>query len=194
MNGAMIKTPSPPHPSGQSPVSAIDLREEALARIRLRHKRARPVRTYATPFGQAARRVTRKAAKQGGSPLAILKDQWPEIVGEEIARYCRPEKITGNKAGRTLTLLVLPAAAPLIQHQSETIRQRVSVAAGGDIAKLKITQGQLGPARRKPSPTPKRTLSPNELTELEASTEAITDPALRQAIVALGKAVLSEKD
>ena len=190
----MTKTPSPPLASGQMPASAIDAREEALARIRLRHKRARPVRTYATPFGKVARKVTRQAAKQGGSPLAILKDQWPEIVGEEIARYCRPEKITGNKAGRTLTLLVLPAAAPLVQHQSETIRQRVSVAAGGDIAKLTIMQGQLGPARRKLAPTPSRTLSPNELAELEASTEAIADPRLREAIVALGKAVLSEKD
>ena len=39
-----------------------------------------------------------------------------------------------HNPGRVLTLRVLPQAAPMVQHQSETIRQRVSVAAGGDSA------------------------------------------------------------
>ena len=42
-----------------------------------------------------------------------------------------------------LTLLVVPQAAPMVQHQSETLRQRVSVSAGGDITAIRIKQGPL---------------------------------------------------
>jgi hypothetical protein len=101
--------------------------------------------------------------------------------------------MAGTKDGRVLTVRVLPAAAPLIQHQSETIRQRVSVAAGGDIIKLKLVQGELG-SKRRTAILPPREMTPEALAKLEASVQNITDPALRAAIVSLGQAVLTEKD
>jgi len=175
------------------PKTASDAgREEAFARVRLRHNRARPVYSGMKGFGLVASRLTRSKVKGKGTAINRLRDMWPDIAGEQIAKLCRPEKISASKEGRFLVLKVIPAAAPLIQHQSETLRQRVSVAAGGDLAGIKIVQGQLGDSRRaqpKPAPPP---LTPEELAELEASVAHITDSALRAAIVRLGQSVLTQ--
>jgi len=165
--------------------------EEAMARARLRRMRAKPAFQPRNTLGRNIRKITRKHLKGTGSPISKLRDDWEKIVGERLARLTRPEKISGAKAGRTLTLRVLPAAAALIQHQSETIRQRVSVGAGGNITKLKLIQGPLR-ATDKPLPKPARPLTAQEREALEAGTQKIEDPALKAAIVALGRAVLSD--
>lgn len=172
----------------------LDPIAEAQARVQLRHRRARTLRNTAKPLGAALQKLARKTVKDKGSALSRIKARWRETAGEEIAKFCRPEKITASKDGRTLTLRVIPAAAPMIQHQSETIRQRVSGAFGGDITKIKLVQGPLfdsGPAPAKPPPP--RTLSPQELAALEEQASRIDDPALRRAIVSLGRAVLSRE-
>lgn len=166
--------------------------EEAMARARLKRLRARPVRRPPKPIGRDIRRLTRKHLKGTGTPLSKLQDNWDSIVGDKLAKLCRPEKLSGAKAGRTLTLRVLPAAASLVQHQSETIRQRVSVQAGGNITKLKLLQGPLRTGEmsyRKP----KRALSAEERLDLEKSAAKIESPALKAAIVALGRAVLTDE-
>jgi len=165
--------------------------DEAMARARLRRLRARPVRLAPKSVGRDVRRVTRKHLKGTGSPVSKLKDDWEKIVGERLAKLCRPEKISGSKAGRTLTLRVLPAAAALIQHQSETIRQRVSVTAGGDVTKLKLLQGPLR-ANDKPIRKPPRPLTAAERADLDQSSAKIESTALKAAIVALGRAVLTD--
>ena len=190
----MARTPPVSRSGLHSKTARPDPETEALARIRLRRTRARAAYAPTPPLGKVARRVARKVIGESGSPLARLRDQWPDIVGEEIAALCRPEKISGTKSGRTLVLRVLPAAAPLIQHQSETIRQRVSVAAGGDILRLKLVQGALAASSHLQAAIPDRPLSPEALARLEASAENIAEPDLRAAIVALGRAVLTEKD
>lgn len=171
--------------------SSLDPIAEAEARLALRHRRGKALRQSTAPIGQAASRLARKIVPDKGSSLERLKARWSEVVGEGVAKFCRPEKIAGTKEGRVLTLRVIPAAAPLIQHQSEEIRQRISVAAGGDIARLKIVQGPLGgPALAKPGTRP-RSLSADEVAWLEEGVRPISDPALRAATIALGKAVLS---
>lgn len=171
----------------------LDIIEEAMARARLKRMRARPVYMRAKPLGKSLRAVTRKHLKGTGSPLSKLQSDWEDIVGEKLAVLCRPEKLAGAKTGRTLTLKVVPAAAALVQHQGETIRQRVSVAAGGNITKLKIVQGQLI-ARAKPPRKIPRALTLAEQDELNASTNKIDNPALKAAIVALGRAVLTDEN
>ena len=165
---------------------------EARARVALRYQRARPVAGPAPDIGHVARKLARKRLPKAGSGLARLKDGWRDIVGDGVARYCQPVKLSGGKAGRTLTLRVVPQAAPLIQHKSAEIRQRVSVAAGGDIVRLKLEQGPLGQETSTEAPRPRRrSLNAEELAWLEDSVKPIADPALRAAAVALGRAVLS---
>lgn len=169
----------------------LDPVTEAYARVRLRQSRARPVRQNYRDIGEAARKALRTILKETGSPLSKLKSRWPAIVGDRLAAICRPEKLTAGKTGRVLTLRVLPAAATLIQHQSATIRERVSVAAGGDVQAIKIVQGPLPGVAPKAKRRP-RSLTAEERAWLEGGVAKIEDPALQAAIVALGRAMLTD--
>lgn len=170
--------------------SSLDPLEEARARVKLRYAKAKPVHPGPGTIGKAAMRLTRKALPKKGATLSRLKVQWSDIVGEQLARLCRPEKLTPAKGGRRLTLTVIPAAAGLVQHQSEMIRQRMSVAAGGDITAIKILQGHFGAqsTSKRAAPVP---LTPEQREALIASAANIEDHKLRDAIVALGEAVLT---
>ncbi|MCR9080294.1 MAG: DciA family protein [Hyphomonadaceae bacterium] len=171
--------------------SSLDPLEEARARVKLRYAKAKPVHPGPGTIGKAAMRLTRKALPKSGATLSRLKVQWPDIVGEQLARLCHPEKLTPAKGGRRLTLMVIPAAAGLVQHQSEMIRQRVSVAAGGDITAIKILQGQIGTAPRRAKPARVVPLTPEQRDALVASAQTIDDEKLRAALLALGEAVLT---
>lgn len=170
--------------------SSLDPLEEARARVKLRYAKAKPVHPGPGTIGKAAMRLTRKALPKTGATLSRLKVQWSDIVGEQLARLCRPEKLTPAKGGRRLTLMVIPAAAGLVQHQSEMIRQRVSMAAGGDITAIKILQGHFGAPATRPT-TRSIPLTPEQRDALIASAQTIEDEKLRTALVALGEAVLT---
>ena len=170
--------------------SSLDPLEEARARVKLRYAKAKPVHPGPGTIGRAAMRLTRKSLPKKAATLSRLKVEWTEIVGEQLARLCRPEKLTSTKGGRRLTLMVIPAAAGLVQHQSEIIRQRVSVAAGGDITAIKILQGQFGTAPKITKPT-RIPLTEEQRIALIESARSIEDKKLREAIVALGEAVLT---
>lgn len=172
--------------------STLDPLEEARARVRLRYAKAKAVHPGPGTLGKAAMRLTRRKAPKSGATIGKLKLDWENIVGEQLNRLCRPEKLSATRGGRLLTLKVIPAAAGLVQHQSEMIRQRVSVVAGGDITKIKLMQGPLsgaGPARELRAPTVP--LTPEQHEALIASAQDIEDKKLRAAIVALGEAVLT---
>lgn len=171
--------------------STLDPLQEARARIRLRYSKTKAVHPGPGTLGKAAMRLTRKKAPKRIATIGRLKLDWENIVGPQLARLCRPEKVGASRGGRLLTLKVIPAAAGLVQHQSEMIRQRVSVAAGGDITALKLIQGPLtgaAPAAVSPQTIP---MTQEQRDALIASTRDIDDPKLREAIVALGEAVLS---
>lgn len=172
-------------------MSNLDPIAEARARVKLRYSRAKPLRAPMKPLGLTAERVGRKAGSAKLPPLKQLQIHWRQIVGEQLWRWCQPEKISASKDGRILTLTVLPQAAPLVQHQAEVIRQRVSVSAGGDITGIRIVQGQV--RRSGPGEYQRRwrTLTADEKARIKAKADAIEDPRLRAAIVALGEAVLS---
>ncbi|MEQ8559060.1 MAG: DciA family protein [Henriciella sp.] len=173
--------------------SSLDPLEEARARVALRYQRARPVKALPNSFGKVAMQLTRKKVPDKGPAIGRLKLMWPEIVGEQLAKVCEPEKIgAGGKAkGRVLTVKCIPAASTMVQHQSALIRQRVAASLGGNIAEVRIVQGPLSrggqPAPRKR----KRPLSPEEQKFLNDSVATIEDPDLRKAVLALGEAVLT---
>ena len=156
--------------------------------------RGRAAKPPMAQIGVAAERLTRKSGGAKMPAIKMLQTRWREIAGDQLYKYCRPERLSGGKDGRVLTLRVLPQAAPMVQHQSETIRQRVSVAAGGDITSIKLVQG---PLKTGETPKPRRAprpLTPKERADLEASTASIKDDRLRAAIVALGAAMLTAEE
>jgi hypothetical protein len=176
--------------------SSLDPIEEARARVKLRYSRAKPAAPVAKTIGTLAHRIARDKVPGKGPAIGRLKLLWPDIVGPQISRVCEPEKIGsgGKDKGRVLTVRCIPAASTMIQHQSELIRQRVSVSLGGDVREIRISQGPLSG-----TPTPKaqrrpRPLTPEERASLEASVATIEDILLRQAVLSLGEAVYSSHD
>ena len=179
--------------SGMVTRSSLDPLEEARARVALRYQRAKRADPLPNTFGKLAMQLARKKIPEKGPALGRLKLLWPEIVGEQMARVCEPEKIGASSKGkgRVLSVKCIPAASTMVQHQSELIRQRVAASLGGDIRDVRIIQGPLARGGSPPPRKRKRALSREEQDFLAESIAAIEDPALRKAVLALGEAVLT---
>src|SRR5687768_7058675 len=69
------------------------------------------------------------AFKRFGFMQGAIVSRWSEIVGERYAKVSSPESIrfpAGRKSSGVLTLLVEGAHAPLIQHLTPLIVERVN--------------------------------------------------------------------
>lgn len=125
------------------------------------------------------------AFRRFGFIQASVVSRWAEIVGERYARASSPESIrfpAGKKSGGVLTLLVDGAHAPLIQHLSPLIIERVNRFFGyAAIDRIVFRQGRPPAAPPKPQrpqlrPVPK---------ELGPGLREIADPELRQCLESL---------
>ena len=145
----------------------------------------------------------RHVGEQRGFAMTKLLTHWAEIVGEDMAAQTRPVKVGyGREGGRegmggTLTLLVMGAAAPMIEMQKEKLRAAVNAVYGyGAIARIVLTQTAStgfaeGQAEFAPAPKPaKPTIPPPEIIA-QASAEAapIKDEGLRRALATLAQNV-----
>jgi hypothetical protein len=103
--------------------------------------------------------------------------------------------------GATLTLLVAPAAAPVVQMQLPAIREKVNACYGyAAIARIALTQTApdgfaegASPFLRAPPAPPPRSPDPDPAAaaRIAAATEGIADPRLRSALEALGRSILT---
>jgi hypothetical protein len=114
-----------------------------------------------------------------------IVSRWAEIVGERYAKVSSPESIrfpTGRKAGGVLTLLVDGAHAPLIQHLTPLIVDRVNRFFGyAAINRIVFRQGK--PLAAPPRPErPQLRPVPKELGE---GLREIADPELRACLESL---------
>ena len=115
-----------------------------------------------------------------------IVSRWGEIVGERYAKVSCPESIKfpmGKKAGGCLTLLVDGAHAPLIQHLSPMIMDRVNRFFGyAAINRIVFRQGK-APA---PAARPQRPQLAPVPRELGEGLREIADPELRACLESLG--------
>lgn len=146
------------------------------------------------PTAKLLQERIRKAGESRGFAVTRLLTRWPEIVGAEIAQTARPVKIGYRKDGfgATLTLLTTGAQAPLVEMQKERIRERVNACYGYNaIARVRITQtapegfAEESAGFTPPPPSPERT------EEARALSREIGDDALRDALEALARNVLT---
>ena len=157
------------------------------------------------PPPRAARHLApmiKKLDAQFGRGHNGLETRWVEIVGERLARVCRPQKMTKGRGGAagTLELRVVGAAALLIQHQSADIIERVNLFLGTKaVDKIRIQQGPVKPLPTASETAPSRPagrralppLSAGAEAELQATLEPVPD-RLKLALQKLGRAVLSQ--
>ncbi len=167
--------------------------DDAMARARLRERRGKRVHPGPPTLARFAARTLGKYAKTRKPGLETLKDQWPELAGETLAKICEPEKLTGRAGGATLTLRVIPAASTLLTHQTEMLRQRLQAAMGTGELTLKLVQGQLqGKQVKRPVKPVQRRLSDEENDRIRVAADRAISPELQAALLAFGKAVYSQ--
>jgi hypothetical protein len=123
--------------------------------------------------------------KRFGFVQHSIVSRWAEIVGERYAKVSCPESIkfpAGKKAGGVLTLLVDGAHAPLIQHLTPMIVERVNRFFGyAAINRIVFRQGKPPAPARKPE-RPQLRPVPKELGE---GLREIADPELRACLESL---------
>lgn len=133
-----------------------------------------------------------QAGESRGFAVTRLLTHWTEVVGEDLARICEPVKVgyaPKGGFGATLTLLVRGPAGPIVQAQTEIIRARVNACYGYNaISRLRLTQSAVAPgfAEAQAGFASKPKAPPRPTAEVEAATQDITDPALRDALAGLG--------
>jgi hypothetical protein len=129
------------------------------------------------------------AFRRFGFVQSSIVSRWPEIVGERYAAASHPESIRfpiGKKADGVLTLVVRGAFAPMMQHITPEIIERVNRFFGYHaVARVVIRQGEVArPASKRPAPATK--VVP---IELGASLKTIADPELKAVLEALAGSV-----
>jgi hypothetical protein len=111
--------------------------------------------------------------------------RWPEIVGERYAKVSSPESIrfpAGRKSSGVLTLLVEGAHAPLMQHLTPMIIDKVNLFFGySAVNRIVFRQGRPPAAAPKPE-RPQLRPVPKELGE---GLREIADPELRACLESL---------
>ena len=123
-----------------------------------------------------------------------LKTRWNEVVGEQLSRLCEPVRIIKGK-GRpgTLEIRVAGAYAPLIQHQSQVVIDRINLYLGsGTIDRLRLIQGPLSVKPGAPQPVRPKPLNAAEELRLRESVSDVGDEKLREALLKLGRGVLQK--
>ena len=115
-----------------------------------------------------------------------IVSRWAEIVGERYAKVSCPESIkfaAGRKSSGVLTLLVDGAHAPLIQHLTPVIVDRVNRFFGyAAINRIVFKQGKPPAPAARPQ-RPQLVAVPKELGE---GLREIADPELRACLESLG--------
>jgi hypothetical protein len=145
-----------------------------------------------SPRGGRARAAGELIGEIGGQSFRrfgfvqhAVVSRWGEIVGERYARVSCPESIkfpAGRKAAGVLTLMVDGAHAPLIQHLTPMIIERVNRFFGyAAVNRIVFRQGK-PPA---PAPRPERPQLRPVPKELGEGLREIADPELRHCLESL---------
>ena len=135
--------------------------------------------------------VGRAAFRKFGFVQSAIVSRWAEIVGPRYAGVSAPESLRfphGERSGGTLTLVVRGAHAPMMQHITPEIVERVNRFFGyAAVARVTIRQGEVAVAKPRIAPP---SLKPASL-DLGDSLRSIADPELKAVLESLAVGVAS---
>src|SRR5215207_6431400 len=139
--------------------------------------------------GELVGQIGGMAFKRFGFVQSAVVSRWAEIVGERYARVSSPESIrfpARLKSGGVLTLLVEGAHAPLMQHLTPLIVERVNRFFGyAAINRIVFRQGKPHAPKARPTRPDLRPV-PKELGE---GLREIADPELRACLESLASRI-----
>ncbi|MFZ5616058.1 MAG: DciA family protein [Pseudomonadota bacterium] len=110
-------------------------------------RETRAARSAAPALSRFSAQVLADLARKTRFVDPDLAANWPVLAGPEIARLCRPGRLTGGREGRTLEVVVPHgAAAASVEFASETLRRRLNDYFGPNaIARIAVIQGPAPP-------------------------------------------------
>ena len=133
------------------------------------------------------------AFRRFGFVQSSIVSRWAEIVGDKLAAASQPESIRfphGKKQDGVLTLVARGAHAPMLQHITPEITERVNRFFGyAAVARVAIRQGEVAakePRRAPPSLRP----VPADMGE---GLKTIADPELRAVLESLAAGVAASR-
>ena len=151
------------------------------------------VKDFKSLFEDAAKESFKK---YGFSNLKIVSD-WKDIVGNNLASICYPEKIMFppfKKTGGTLHLKVFnPSFSLELQSMESRIIEKISLYFGYQaIARIKISVAPRKFESKKKYLTPSENYGKDE--KISSKIESINDPELKQTLESLAKNLGEIKD
>ena len=156
-----------------------------------RKKRARSAQGRFVHLGQILPHAAGPAFRRTGFARARVFTDWADIVDHDTAENSRPARISGS----TLTVVVTPSHAPTMQVQEPVILDRINtyLGTGSDpvIDRIRLKQGYIDAPRPAQRRREQRTLDAAETAHLERLVAPVRDPALRKALLDLGRAVIA---
>ena len=133
------------------------------------------------------------AFKRFGFIQSSIVSRWGEIVGERYAGASQPESLRfpmGQKQDGVLTLVVRGAHAPMMQHITPEIIERVNRFFGyAAVARVVIRQGEVA----KPAPRRAPPLVRPAPVEMGEGLKTIADPELRAVLESLAAGVAASR-
>lgn len=151
-------------------------------------------------ISEAAAKITGKTFSRKYIALGRLFDQWPDIMGEEMAARTQPVKIHYKrqkdqraKPQGTLEIAASSADAAVLVYRRDLILERLNRIFGDrwivDIKYVHIEPAGAPAARARRQ---RRALSDDEQGFLTKTLEQVTDPALKERLQRFGEAYLKD--
>lgn len=141
----------------------------------------------------SVRKVTMSFLGRRSVAEGTLLAEWPSVVGADVARMCRPRRLTfprqRDRREGTLVLRVNPAEATRLAHLEPIVIERVNAFFGyRAVARLQLEHGRLTRRDSAPARAP-RELRREETQAVARSVESVGDDELREALGRLGRTI-----
>ena len=141
------------------------------------------------------RTTVRQAGSSHGFAESRLLTQWRETVGEEMAAFCEPVRVSyaSQEFGATLIVWCDGARAPEVELLKPRLLERVNQKYGYNaISRIHISQSEKPPQRTQPQgPPQRRALTADEQSLVDDIVSDVCDPDLKEALRRLGRNVKS---
>jgi hypothetical protein len=136
------------------------------------------------PVGALVPRLTRAAFRRRAPAAAQVMADWAAIIGPALASVTAPRRLHAG----TLTIACTGPIAMELQHLSEELRARINRHLGTDtVARFRFVQN-MPPSAADPIA---REASPQAVAQAERAVASVPAGELRDALAALGRAVLT---
>ncbi|MEL6364141.1 MAG: DUF721 domain-containing protein [Pseudomonadota bacterium] len=131
----------------------------------------RPQRAAPPAIARAVDKISRRLAAKTGRVAGFVMEDWPAIVGPELADHCRPAALKGSGPRRTLYIDAYSGpAASRIQFMSEVILSRLRERLGPKgprVLRIRQAARPIGPAAKGDVPATRETGRPAGRPEIE---------------------------